>query len=84
MNAKAADALRFAVQLLARVRAALAWVLAVLVSPSLLSAVFLLAGCVMLIAGVYLLVGLGWALIAGAVPVLLIGGVLLRGLIHGQ
>lgn len=83
MNAKAATALRFTTQLLARVRAALLSWLALLVSPGLLSAVFLLLGCAMLIAGVYLLVGLAWALIAGALPVLLLGGVLLRGVIHG-
>lgn len=84
MSPQADTMLRYTAQALAAVRAALLWLLALLVSPGFLSAIALLSGCALLIAGVYLLVGLAWALIAGAVPVLIIGGVLLRGVIHGQ
>lgn len=84
MNHRADAALRFAAQSLASVRAALWWALALLVSPGVLSAAMLLSGCAMLIAGVHTLWGDGWALIAGAVPAFVVGGVLLRGVIHGE
>lgn len=83
MNHRADAALRFAAQSRASVRAALWRALALLVSPGVLAAAALLAGCALLITGVHTLWGHGWALIAGAVPALVVGGVLLRGVIHG-
>lgn len=41
-------------------------------------------GAALLVAGVYDLLGRGWALIAGATISAVIGGVLLRGLIHAE
>lgn len=40
----------------------------------------LLLGAVLIVAGVYVLAGVGWSLIAGAVPCLLLSAVILRGL----
>ena len=63
------------------------WALAVLsyvATPGFLAALALLLGIGLSVAGVLMLAGPGWALIAGAVPLLLIGAVLLRGVIaHG-
>lgn len=41
-------------------------------------------GSLMAVAGVYLLCGTGWALIAGAIPVTAVSAALLRGLKHGS
>lgn len=62
------------------------WALAALtfvLAPGPLSALALLSGCVLAVAGVHILAGTGWALIAGALPLLAVGAVLLRGVIHG-
>lgn len=40
----------------------------------------LFLGCGLAVYGVYLLAGMGWACLAGAMPLLLLGLVLLRGL----
>lgn len=68
-------------------RGALArWALAVLTyvaSPGTLSALLLLGGSAAATCGVYVLAGLGWALIAAAVPALLLGSIILRGVLHG-
>jgi len=53
---------------------------AVFASPPVVVALLLLCGVGCAVAGVYLLAGAGWALIAGAVPLLLSGFILLRGL----
>jgi hypothetical protein len=42
-------------------------------------ALFLL-GAVLIVAGVYLLAGLGWALIAAAVPCITVAALILRGI----
>ena len=54
-----------------------------LLSPDSIAACALLSGIGLTVAGVYLLAGTAWALIAGAVPLLLLGGVLLRGILRG-
>lgn len=41
-------------------------------------------GAALLVAGVYDLAGRGWALVASAGVLAAVGGVLLRGLIHGE
>ena len=67
--------------------AAMRWALAALsfvATPGFLSGALLLAGCGLLITGVQMLWGHGWALIAGALPAFVVGGVLLRGVIHGE
>lgn len=50
------------------------------ISPHAVAALALLLAAGLAIAGVYLLAGLGWALIAGAVPLLLFALTILRGL----
>lgn len=65
---------------------AMRWALAILtyvVSPGALSTLLLLGGSAAATCGVYVLAGLGWALIAAAVPALLLGSILLRGVLHG-
>ena len=54
-----------------------------LVSPHTVAAASLLAGLGLGVAGVYVLAGTGWALLAGAVPLLLLAVVLIRGLNAG-
>ena len=51
-----------------------------LITPVSVAVMALLAGCGLAIAGIYLLAGLGWSLIAGAAPLLLFAFLLLRGL----
>lgn len=51
-------------------------------SPQVLAPSALLAGVGLAVAGVYVLVGLGWALLAGAAPLLLLAVVLIRGLLR--
>lgn len=57
--------------------------LAALLSPHAAAVVSSLAGVGLTISGVYILAGTGWAFLAGAVPLLVLSGVLIRGLIHG-
>lgn len=53
-------------------------------TPQAAALLALLAGAGLAIAGVYRLAGLGWALIAGAVPLLLLAATILRGLHRAQ
>ncbi|MDP3228388.1 MAG: hypothetical protein Q8N13_10490 [Acidovorax sp.] len=53
-------------------------------TPPLLALLALLAGCGMAVSGVYLLAGTGWALLAGACPLLLFALIILRGLKRAQ
>lgn len=55
----------------------------VILSPVTVALVCMLTGIGMLVAGVYVLLGLGAALLAGAVPFLLLGGILIRGVTRG-
>lgn len=54
------------------------------ITPQAAALLALLTGAGLAIAGVYLLAGLGWALIAGAVPLLLLAATILRGLHRAQ
>lgn len=49
-------------------------------APVVVALVLALLGVGLAVAGVYLLFGLGWALLAGAVPLLVLAGAMLRGL----
>lgn len=49
-------------------------------NPLLIFTITALAGFVLAVAGVYVLLGLGWALLAGACSLLLIAGFLRKGL----
>lgn len=51
--------------------------------PVFLAALFLIAGSASGVAGVYVLWGLGWALLAGAIPLFGFGAVLTKGLVRG-
>lgn len=53
-------------------------------NPILIAFLALGLGAVLCIAGVYLLAGLGWALIAGAVPLLMLAATILRGMHRAQ
>ena len=53
-------------------------------TPQAAALLALLAGAGLAIAGVYQLAGLGWALIAGAVALLLLAATILRGLHRAQ
>lgn len=53
-------------------------------SPPVAALLALLVGAGLAIAGVYRLAGLGWALITGAVPPLLLAMIILRGLYRAQ
>lgn len=53
-------------------------------TPQAAALLALLVGSGLAIAGVYQLAGLGWALIAGAVPLLLLAATILRGLHRAQ
>lgn len=55
----------------------------VLVSPPAVAISSFAAGSGLAVAGVYQLAGPGWALIAGAIPLLLLSAVLMRGLVRG-
>lgn len=44
-----------------------------------IAAIAMSAGVAAGVAGVYILLGSGWALIAGAIPLLMLGGVMFRG-----
>ena len=56
--------------------------LAALVSPPAVAVACSLAGVGLAVASVFLLCGLAWALLAGAVPLLLLAAVLIRGLLN--
>lgn len=43
----------------------------------------LICGLVLVVAGVYVLAGLGWALLAAAAPFLMLSAVIVRGLTSG-
>ncbi len=58
--------------------------LLLLAHPSVVATVTLLAGVGLVIAGVYILVGIGWTLLAGAVPCLLLSAVLIRGMMRAE
>lgn len=53
-------------------------------NPILIAFLALGLGAALCIAGVYLLAGLGWALIAGAVPLLMLAATILRGMHRAQ
>lgn len=53
-------------------------------TPQAIAPISLLAGVGLSVAGVYVLAGIGWALLAGAFPFLLLSVVLIRGLIRAQ
>lgn len=50
---------------------------------AILACVTLLCGCALAIGGMYVLAGLGWALVGAAVPFLLFAAVIIRGLTRG-
>lgn len=52
-------------------------------SPEFKAATYLVVGIGLAVAGVYVLAGLGWALIAGSVPLVCCGLILFRGLSRG-
>lgn len=52
--------------------------------PASIAAAALFAGCGLLIAGIFVLFGLGAALLAGSAPFLLLAFILIRGLTNGQ
>jgi hypothetical protein len=54
------------------------------IHPLIYGVLALLIGIGLAVGGVYLLAGLGWSLIAGAVPCLLFAGFLFRGLVIAQ
>lgn len=58
-------------------------VITVIASPAFIAALLLCCGCGMAVVGVYLLLGLGVALIVGSVPFLYLGSALLRGALNG-
>lgn len=51
-------------------------------SPPVVATLTLFAGLGLAVAGVFVLFGLGWALLAGAAPLLLLAAVLIRGLLR--
>lgn len=57
--------------------------LSFLASGAFLAFVAIASGCGLAIAGVHILFGLGWSLLAGAVPLLATGFLILRGVIDG-
>lgn len=52
------------------------------ITPQHLAAVSLLASAGLIVGAIYMLCGVAWAMLAGAVVLLLFGAVLLRGLIN--
>jgi hypothetical protein len=63
-----------------RARAAAGGAVGALLSPSLLVAALLLAACGFAIAGVYVLAGYGWSLVATAGALFLLASALARGM----
>jgi hypothetical protein len=55
----------------------------VLASPAFIAVVLLCCGYGMAVAGVYVLAGLGVTLVVGSIPFLYLGGIMLRGALHG-
>jgi hypothetical protein len=53
-----------------------------IVTPHVVAAFTMLAGIGLAVCGIYVLAGFGWALLAGAAPLLLLSAVLVRGLLH--
>ena len=53
-----------------------------LVGPAFLAFAAALIGIALAVAGVYMLAGMGWALIASSVPFLLLAKILIRGLLR--
>lgn len=53
------------------------------IPPPAVASVALLTGIGLLVSGVFVLAGLGWALLAAAVPFFTLAGVIFRGLIRG-
>jgi hypothetical protein len=51
-----------------------------LLSPAMLASVAILLGCGFVVAGLYLMAGLGWALIAASVPCFVFSILIFRGL----
>jgi hypothetical protein len=51
-------------------------------TPQAITPLVLLTGIGLAVAGVYVLAGVGWALIAGSAPLLLLAAVLIRGLLR--
>lgn len=52
------------------------------ITPAHVAGVSFVSGVGLAIAGVHVLAGPGWSLIAGAVPLLLVAAVMIRGLLH--
>lgn len=52
------------------------------ITPARVACLSFAFGVGLTVAGVYVLAGTGWALIAGAAPLLLVAAVLIRGLLH--
>lgn len=53
-------------------------------TPAIVGVAAAAAGVCAFVAGVYLLAGAGWALIASACPMLLLAAIIFRGLTHGE
>lgn len=66
----------------ARTMAAARAVALFIVSPHVVASLSLLAGIALAVSGVYVLAGTGWALLAGAAPLLLLAAVLIRGMVR--
>lgn len=69
-------------RVLAWVAAVFATCLALVISPAAIAAASMVAGVALAVAGVHMLFGLGWALIAGSVPLMALSAVLIRGLLR--
>lgn len=59
---------------------ALALLAAILISPQSIAAVSFIGASAMVLTGVYILAGIGWALLAGSVPPFVLSVVLIRGM----
>jgi len=53
-------------------------------SPAAIAAATFFLGASLAVAGVYVLAGIGWALIASSVPALLLASILIRGLLRAE
>ena len=53
-------------------------------NPLFVGAALLLLAAALAVAGVFLLLGLGWALVAAAVPTFFAGVIVLRGVLRGE
>lgn len=52
-------------------------------SPAVIASVATLGGCGLAVGGVFVLAGVGWALLAGSAPLLTLGVVMFRGMSRG-